>query len=294
MIKVNYNNLHVDNGQVVELDQIQSVPDVSWNYMPRQLYTLILYDDDAREQAPDNVDAPFALWLVINIPQDHVKNGDILLNYMLPTIDKDNHYLILAIYHQMDQIPYRHQNRVNFELQPFIRHNSLQKLGSIEFYVDNSKNQNYKPPANYYQLSNYSNYSQNYSSTGTNGYTGTIVSRPSYPYQKVDMFRQNYFDNDKLDNNQQKYCRCVASVQSSADPSCQEQIWGKANCVNPKQQCVDLLNNDSIPSCSNGVDFFAMPDDDLIAYAQLEDIEIPYPYNRSEMIANLIDNASQS
>lgn len=285
MIKLNYNNLTVNSGDVIELKQLDFTPTVSWDFLPGHLYTLILYDEDAPEQAPDNFQSPLVLWLIVNIPQDHVQNGDILLDYVIPIINITNHYLTLAVYHQMDEIADRRQSRVNFPLQQFIRQNNLQKLNSIEFYVDNDIGKN--------KSTNNSNFIQNYSSTGTNGYTGKIVSRPSYPYQQADMLRQNYFDNDKLTINQQKYCRCVASVQSSADWSCQEQIWGKANCANPKQQCQDLLANDSQPSCASSVDFFAMPDEDLVAYAQLENIDVPYPYDRSQMIANLIDGIEE-
>lgn len=274
MINVNYINYNVNDGDILQLDQVQTVPQVSWDFLPGHLYTLILYDMDAPEQVPDNINAPFVLWLVVNIPNNQINNGDTLLDYIIPIVNKTDHYLVLAIYHQMDEIADHKQFRSNFALQPFVKYNNLQKLGSIEFYVTNIKN---------------GNYIQNYSSTGTNGYTGVIALNP---YQQVDVTRRNYFDNskDKLTTNQQEYCQCIAGVQSSADWSCQEQIWGKANCANPKNECRDLLNGNDQPTCNQHVDFLAMPDEDLIAYAQLEDVEIPYPYDRTRLIANLIDD----
>lgn len=78
-----------------------------------------------------------------------------------------------------------------------------------------------------------------------------------------------------------KYCRCVLQVEATGD--------GK---YNPYAVCHKTVPTDQV-ECGQYYRFEQLPDKELRAYARLEDIDIPDPYDRDELIDRIYDAKSE-
>lgn len=72
--------LKVDSGNVLTPRQVKNAPVVTWRTNPNQLYTLLMTDPDAPSRdAPTNREVRH--WLIVNITENNVRNGQVLVEY---------------------------------------------------------------------------------------------------------------------------------------------------------------------------------------------------------------------
>ncbi len=95
-----------------------------------------------------------------------------------------------------------------------------------------------------------------------------------------------------LGERQQKYCRCVLHAAAKQPDWClEDKAWREqregSTCYNPYAVCAKSTGASS-RSCGVNYDYQNLPDDELIAYAQLSKVNIPMPYNRQQIINNIM------
>lgn len=110
---------------------------------------------------------------------------------------------------------------------------------------------------------------------------------------------EEFFKSDStLTEKQKKWCRCVLKVADKQPGDCnKDQAWFETRdgreCVNPYAICSKSVGT-SVKTCGENYDFESLPDNYLIAYAELHqkskdgiNIEIPNPYVRGKMLENI-------
>jgi phosphatidylethanolamine-binding protein (PEBP) family uncharacterized protein len=98
-MKVLYNNSEIKKGIFLTPLETRLEPKVEYNAKSDGLYTLMLHD-------PDAVVGNYFHWLVVNIPGDNIKNGDVLFKYKGPAPPKGSgkHRYIFLLYEQSERI----------------------------------------------------------------------------------------------------------------------------------------------------------------------------------------------
>ena len=248
---------------------------IEWVANPDSLYSVILYDMDA----PNNVNSPFLHLLVTNIKGMDIAHGDSLIQYIPPSPPADSlpHTYNIDIYLQKDNIrPVQHTVRKNFRLMGFVEHHNLTLVDRSSFNVG----QIVPTP----------------SSVVARNPSSTSMLVPSLEDRKAET--TNYFlPGSDLTDKQKAWCRCVLHVANRQRGACNiERKWTEGRrkeCVNPYSICSASVRT-SVRTCGANYDFSSISDDELITYAELHQkskddiiIEIPDPYNREKMLANI-------
>lgn len=103
----------------------------------------------------------------------------------------------------------------------------------------------------------------------------------------------NFKEGSDLTEKERKYCSCVLKVAAKQPGECYEpEKWqrkvGGVKCYNPYPICTKSVGRKGRVNCGSNYDFEAMDDTYLKAYADLNKIEIPSPYNREATQAAII------
>lgn len=101
----------------------------------------------------------------------------------------------------------------------------------------------------------------------------------------------NYFKDDvDLQDEEKKWCRCVLHVAAKQNDKCLENVNQNAmkvfegkTCYNPYAICSASIGTSS-RKCGMNYSYDDIPDNELIAYAQMKKIQIPKPYSREHLI----------
>ncbi len=102
-----------------------------------------------------------------------------------------------------------------------------------------------------------------------------------------------YFKNPAaLSERDKKYCRCVLHVMGKQVPEClQDKAWfkkvGGKQCYNPYSVCAKSTGHTS-RQCGENYDWSGIPDNELEGYANINHISVPAPYDRTQMINNIL------
>lgn len=102
-----------------------------------------------------------------------------------------------------------------------------------------------------------------------------------------------YFrDPTSLSDQDKKYCRCTLHVAGKQTPKClQNKAWFKTidgqKCANPYSICAKSTKHTS-RECAEHYNWSEIPDQELTGYANLNRIPVPQPYNRQQMLENII------
>ncbi|XP_073817246.1 protein D3-like [Musca autumnalis] len=81
-LKVSYDNgLKADKGNELTPTQVQKQPKVEWDAEDGAYYTLIMTDPDAPSRVEPKF-REFRHWLVVNIPGNHIDQGEVLAAYI--------------------------------------------------------------------------------------------------------------------------------------------------------------------------------------------------------------------
>lgn len=96
---------------------------------------------------------------------------------------------------------------------------------------------------------------------------------------------------EKVDERVGKYCRCVLEVAAKQSETClTNKEWGKSvegrQCYNPYAVCAKSTGTTS-RVCGQNYNYNALPDKLLVAYARLNNITVPEPYNRETVLQNI-------
>lgn len=121
-MEVIYNNKRLNNNNYLSVIETQEQPDIKYEFMPNNYYTLIMYD-------PNAVNGNYIHWLIINIKSIRSEeDGDIIFTYKGPAPPKGTgiHNYIFEIYIQNNKID--------------VNNISLREINSREMSLNNIKN----------------------------------------------------------------------------------------------------------------------------------------------------------
>lgn len=119
-MRVIFNEKEIENGSLVNKDIAQSEPIIGFLCDPNKLYTILMYD----------IDAKFLHWLVVNMNCSY--NGDTVIKYMGPNPPSGIHRYYIYLYEQEGRIYPHIKNRTNFNISQFI-HNDLNQVDQFLF-----------------------------------------------------------------------------------------------------------------------------------------------------------------
>lgn len=92
-----------------------------------------------------------------------------------------------------------------------------------------------------------------------------------------------------LNEHQQKYCDCVLDVAAKNSAACnQNHDFGTPGCYNPYAVCAKSTKT-SYRHCGENYDWTTLSDEQLRAYAELNNISVPVPFNREQIVNNIYD-----
>ena len=229
---------------------------VEWLSDPNKLYTLVVYD----------IDAKYLHLLITNIPGNNIDKGNTVISWQAPNPPKTSlpHKYYVNIYSQDDSkinIDNSTITRVPFNLNSFVNKYDLKLIDSGNF--TSGYNVPTKATVNKTNKTNDSNLSNNY-----------------------------FILDTSLPENKQKWCRCVIKVAAKQTKSCLEdkawyQVKDGKSCYNPYAVCSASVGTSS-RECGKNYQFSNFSDDELKAYGYLhKDLDVPVPYNRSQMLSNI-------
>lgn len=261
MVQVRFGDTPASN--FVPTSLAQQPFSVEWDSYSEAYTTVIMYDDLG------NINL-----LIANVKGNDVSNGTQVVPYNAPTSSIPRKYNV-DVYSQTSLLT----NPVRYDVNSFVRNNNLRLINRTSFQVGNliptPKSVPLKPV----------------SPTPTG-----IVGPVGEPASKSDFF----LPGTTLTDQQQKWCRCVLKVADKQKGACNiEQAWFQQRdgqqCYNPYAICSKTVGT-SVRTCGSNYNFEALSDDHLLAYAQLHqksksgnNIAIPSPYNRSQMLKNIRD-----
>jgi phosphatidylethanolamine-binding protein (PEBP) family uncharacterized protein len=94
-MKIFYNGKIIKNNEFIKVTETKSEPLVNLNLDPNYYYTLILYD-------PDAVGGTYIHWLKVNITNNDINTGNIIISYKGPSPPPKTgiHHYIFELYKQ--------------------------------------------------------------------------------------------------------------------------------------------------------------------------------------------------
>ena len=99
-------------------------PHVTYSSSQNELYTLVIWDPDAPNPS-------FLHWLVVNIPEDQVQNGETIVEYMPPTPPSGTHRYYVGLYRQPMTIQLSAEpERAGFSINALVKKYSLEESGT--------------------------------------------------------------------------------------------------------------------------------------------------------------------
>ena len=253
MVQLVLNNVEVKEGGRVQHGLLGAELNILWNTAPGKYYTLLLINPKKNS----------VYALVNNIPGANLDGGQI--QYPLTTETEDRRHLPVAV-HVYLQPNYQafdasKHSRYNFNEAQFVAQHGLTLVDSLNFSL-------YLPPASEETKVTWMNPNPTL--------TGKMAKRE--------------VDTERLD----KYCRCVLDVAAKNSQECLEQkAWGQEiggrTCYNPYAVCAKTIGTTTgrSPYCGQNYNYNELPDKLLVAYARLNKIEVPEPYNRQTVLKNI-------
>jgi len=145
-IEVDFGRLIVDFGNTLTPTEVRNPPThISWVNEKNSLYTLIMTDPDAPSR-DHPTQREWRHWMVINIPEDNVKRGDVLAEYIGSGPNKGSglHRYTFLVYKQQSKITNEHDHlnsltdtgRANFSTEKFAAKHKLQLVAGNFFLAE--------------------------------------------------------------------------------------------------------------------------------------------------------------
>lgn len=95
-MEVFYGKILINNNQFLKISETQIEPNIKLNVNSNKLYTLVLYD-------PDAVNGTYIHWVLVNITNNDIKTGNIIIPYKGPAPPQKTgkHRYIFNLYEQV-------------------------------------------------------------------------------------------------------------------------------------------------------------------------------------------------
>jgi phosphatidylethanolamine-binding protein (PEBP) family uncharacterized protein len=133
-LEVYYNNKKIKNNEFITPIESQNKPIVKINStLNNKIYTLIMYD-------PDAVNGTHVHWLIININDNNISNGKIILSYKgpAPPPKTGKHRYIFELYEQNRMIDVEEMRERNISINTIKGNLSISKyISKIQFISEN-------------------------------------------------------------------------------------------------------------------------------------------------------------
>jgi phosphatidylethanolamine-binding protein (PEBP) family uncharacterized protein len=132
MIKILYDDIEIINGKFMLQQNTKNQPQINFtNNMKKDVfYTLIMYD-------PNAISGNYLHWLIINITDNDINDGEIILKYRKPTppLGTGIHNYIFLLFEQ--------NNKINIDnlknIDRIISLNKLYELFNVKLYLVSKK-----------------------------------------------------------------------------------------------------------------------------------------------------------
>ncbi len=288
MIKVQFGTYQIKNGDHISSDIYQQPLGLSWENQAQTLYSIFIIGQRGT--------ARVLHYAIINIPGPDLTRGNTLAGYLPLTSNSDRYNIYL--YRQSYPIIIKTiPNRSAFNLDQMVAENALILDEMIYFLTRlplNSvipalgKNGLLSPlpvsPTKYFKPQPSQELKPLKPKTILHVYPGTV---------KGTAIKSGYFkDSNALSEGNQKYCRCVLHLMGKQNKGCLEnKAWFKdvdgKRCYNPYSVCAKSTRH-SNRQCGKNYDWSGIPDNELEGYANINHVSVPSPYDRTQMINNIL------
>ncbi len=264
-LDVYFDGNRVRKDGVVNLELAKGNIEFSWPIYDDRFYSVMMYDLDVPKPAPNNYESPYMHLLVTNVEGSDFGTGNHLLEYTVPKVPlgEAHHYKVQAFLQDGRIRPSAHRKRQGFNVNTFIKRHELTLVASASFVVENIKN------------------------------GMTIEKKIAVAKTPRKTVAGDYFRSDtNLTEQEQKYCRCVLHVAAKQPPGecLSVRDWfsdyNGRTCTNPWAVCAKSTGTTS-RACGFNYVYGNIPDDELIAYANLSQVNVPDPYNRKTMLSTI-------
>jgi len=132
-IEVYYNNKKIQNNEFITPIESENTPTINIKSYPSKIYTLLMYD-------PDAVKGTHIHWLIININNNNINNGKIILSYKgpAPPVKSGKHRYIFELYEQDKLIDTEDINERNVSVDVVKNKLSISNyISKIQFISEN-------------------------------------------------------------------------------------------------------------------------------------------------------------
>ena len=258
-MEASFGGVPITNESSVSTAQASGQLALIWPASPSYYYTVMMLD----------AHPPFLHFLQTNVPGNDLDRGNILMLYLAPhpPADSPPHTYAITIFQQpkiinADLLTSREQ----FNWNQFVQMYGLDAIFSLQFQVSSAN-------------------------------AGSMASSPSgvgsNPSHNPGKDKSHWIiPGTTLDEREQKYCRCLLHVGSKQPGRCNlEKAWFEEydsgrRCANPWAICAKSVGT-TTRQCGDNYNYDAIPDSELIAFANLHNILEPEPYNRIELLRRI-------
>lgn len=127
MFSARFGSKVIQQNEILSFNSAQEKLSVNWEANPHDFYTLIMYDISTKQ--------PYIHLLIVNIPGDHLDNGDIIIPYHPPSPPSGTHDYYIVLYKQFSPIGSNISADRHFDVPTFIKNYRLQLVNEVNFKV---------------------------------------------------------------------------------------------------------------------------------------------------------------
>lgn len=308
MIRVQFGTYQIKNADVLPFNIYQQPLKLSWEAQPQTLYSIFIIGQKGITRTLH--------YAIINIPGSDLVKGNTLAGYLPLTSNSDQYNIY--VYRQSYPIVVKNvSNRSSFNLDQMVAENAL-ILDEMIYFLTLQKLNGVIPAIGKNGVIPAIGKNGVIPAIGKNGIippppltplpiTQTpLIAPPPITTSKLrttirvspgavkgTVVKSGYFkDLTDLTDGDQKYCRCVLHVLAKQNKGCLEnKAWFKdidgKRCYNPYAVCAKSTRHSS-RQCGVNYNWEGIPDNELEGYANINHIPVPTPYNRTQMINNIL------
>lgn len=261
-MQVSFGQLSTSNNDVLSVEQAQNPVTINFNGDPQKLYTILMYDPNAST-------GPYLHYEVVNAPAGDISKGATVFPYVPPNPPAQTgvHNYIFLVLEQNRTRPegLNTGGRAPFPLEALMRSAELKPVAQHIVRVPSA-----------------------------GSYVGPMTRARTRAQQQGYSNQKQWLNKETLPQAKDRaYCRCILKVAADQPQACNtERAWFETRqgekCYNPYAVCHASVKGEAgQPECGDNYLFENIPDKELVGYASLNRISVPYPYNRERMLNNI-------